>query len=504
DLAAARQLRDVAISAQKTAQDTLQFAQDTLQFVRTRWEEAAQAKDNEAAEKWEKKVERAEEKVERAEEKVETAEKKVDRAKVELDRAKHEVGKAIPAGRIKGMVKLRELRGHVSERVPSGTGKKAGGRLYCSKAGEPSKCFLSKEDSSEYYVEFAGSGPDDQGDGEAEEDSDHGFSFSDERSNAKFNFSPRQGGISSMATSAPSNAAPSVLGKGDRDPLDLEMQPLTGVNGNGEEKSPSHPGKQVWPSRNKFFCRGTMMTGLDLYPGSLLFVLHLGPVAQVFPHLWREGCYALPLATLADLLASDSGRRTKLAGGTDKSSCVVATDGAGVGQRNYHFFFGFVTSAVALESLVLCLAMMVLPVLFWFLNSENFELAVDGMIHVSSGALQPVFYALIALLGKVADGEETIVVLGSHIVCSSVLDSEVYHVFLIATKRTTKEFRRNLSNIAEERREALGSSILYCPQIHWALVDPRDVIRVDEAPPPTPNNFCTDELGGERSGWVCW
>ena len=46
------------------------------------------------------------------------------------------------------------------------------------------------------------------------------------------------------------------------------------------------------------------------------------------------------------------------------------------------------------------------------------------MIHVSSGALQPVFYALIALLGKVADGEETIVVLGSHIVCSSVLDSE--------------------------------------------------------------------------------
>eukprot|EP00437_Effrenium_voratum_P056088 CAMPEP_0181534166 /NCGR_PEP_ID=MMETSP1110-20121109/73552_1 /TAXON_ID=174948 /ORGANISM="Symbiodinium sp., Strain CCMP421" /LENGTH=44 /DNA_ID= /DNA_START= /DNA_END= /DNA_ORIENTATION= len=33
-------------------------------------------------------------------------------------------------------------------------------------------------------------------------DSDHGFSFSDERSNVKFNFSPRQGGISSMATSA--------------------------------------------------------------------------------------------------------------------------------------------------------------------------------------------------------------------------------------------------------------------------------------------------------------
>lgn len=26
----------------------------------------------------------------------------------------------------------------------------------------------------------------------------------------------------------------------------------------------------------------------------------------------------------------------------------------------------------------------------------------------------------------------------------------------------------------------------------WALVDPRDLIRADEAPPPTPNNFCVD------------
>jgi len=33
----------------------------------------------------------------------------------------------------------------------------------------------------------------------------------------------------------------------------------------------------------------------------------------------------------------------------------------------------------------------------------------------------------------------------------------------------------------------------------WALVDPRDLIRADEAPPPTPNNFCVDR-GGEF--WV--
>ena len=106
DLAAALQLRDLAISGLQTAQDAQKTAQDTLQFVQTRWEEAVQAKDNEAAEKWEEKVKRAEEKVERAEVKVETAEKKIDRAKVELDRAKQEVEKAkeaakasVPAGR---------------------------------------------------------------------------------------------------------------------------------------------------------------------------------------------------------------------------------------------------------------------------------------------------------------------------------------------------------------------------------------------------------------------
>merc|ERR1711988_930957 len=61
-----------------------------------------------------------------------------------------------------------------------------------------------------------------------------------------------------------------------------------------------------------------------------------------------------------------------------------------IGQRNYHFFFGFVTS-------VLCLALLVLPVLFWFLNSDDFEVAVDAMVHVSGGVLQPIFYTLTAV-----------------------------------------------------------------------------------------------------------
>merc|ERR1711988_1498714 len=60
-----------------------------------------------------------------------------------------------------------------------------------------------------------------------------------------------------------------------------------------------------------------------------------------------------------------------------------------VGQRNYHFFFGFITC-------VMVLAMMVLPAVFSFLNSEDFEVAVDAMQHVSAGVLQPVFYTLIA------------------------------------------------------------------------------------------------------------
>merc|ERR1712066_186769 len=92
-----------------------------------------------------------------------------------------------------------------------------------------------------------------------------------------------------------------------------------------------------------------------------------------------------------------------------------------VGQRNYHFFFGFVTS-------VMCLAVMVFPVLFWFLNSDNFELAVDGLLNVSSGVLQPLFYALIAF--------------GSLVAIAGVLPFFLwfYHLFLITTNKTTKEY----------------------------------------------------------------
>jgi len=276
-----------------------------------------------------------------------------------------------------------------------------------------------------------------------------------------------------------------------------------------------------------------------LAPSSLYFI-------WVFPHLWRQGIYAMPVATLAVFLmtsgfllatccsdpgiiprreviiATNTAAKLEAALGFDPlASSHVPLDGRGngrnlppeltsrgyrwcrtcrivrpprashcpdcdncvmrydhhcpfvnncVGQRNYHFFFGFVTS-------VLCLALLVLPVLFWFLNSDNFELAVDGLMHVSSGVLQPVFYGLIAF--------------GSLIGIATILSSLLwfYHLFLIATKRTTKEFRRNLDNIAEEPTLcAERGPRLFDP---WALVDPRDLIRQDEAPPPPVPTMCS-------------
>lgn len=143
-----------------------------------------------------------------------------------------------------------------------------------------------------------------------------------------------------------------------------------------------------------------------------------------------------------------------------------------VGQRNYHFFFGFVTS-------VLCLALLVLPMCAWFLNSGNFKPAVQGIINVSSGVLSPVWYALIAF-GSLA---------GIAALLTCMLWS--YHTFLITTNRTTKEFRRSIPNIAEEPTLcAQRGPRLFDP---WALVVPEDLIRKDEAPLP-PGTCCS----------VCW
>jgi len=349
-----------------------------------------------------------------------------------------------------------------------------------------------------------------------------------------------------------------VLGKAAEDE-DLELQPLAGQARQVAAERPRKPLYRAWPSRNKFFCRGALMTGGETemgitpncsVPNLCVWTCILAPCSLyfvwVFPHLIRQGCYALPLATLAVFLmasgfllatcCSDPGiiprREVIFATGTagaleatlgydtlaqstvpldgrngatkvpvdlssrgyrwcrtcrivrpprashcpDCDNCVLRYDhhcpfvNNCVGQRNYHFFFGFVTS-------VLCLAVLVLPVLFWFLNSDDFELAVDGInVLTSGGLMQPFFYTLIAC--------------GCLIGLASLLSFVlwIYHVFLIATKQTTKEFRRSIPNANEEPTLcASRGPRLFDP---WALVDPRDVIRKDEAPPVQPPTFC--------------
>lgn len=360
-------------------------------------------------------------------------------------------------------------------------------------------------------------------------------------------------------TDASTDVGSTIMGRVTED-TDIEMQQLG--KGAGRPRDPDRPKKalwSVWPSRNKFFFRGLCMTGGEIelgitpnwsVPNLCVWTCILAPCSLyfiwVFPHLVRQGCFAMPAATLAVflmatgfllatccsdpgiiprrevILATDSGAKLEAALGYDSlaSDCVPLDGRNGgrnlpmdltsrgyrwcrtcriirpprashcpdcdncvlrydhhcpfvnncIGQRNYHFFFGFVTS-------VLCLALLVLPVLFWFLNSDDFEVAVDAMTHVSSGVLQPVFYTLIAC--------------GSLIGIATVLSMVLwlYHLFLIASRRTTKEFRRNIPNLAEEPTLcAERGPRLFDP---WAMIDPRDLIRHDETPPPQPSNFCS-------------
>lgn len=359
-----------------------------------------------------------------------------------------------------------------------------------------------------------------------------------------------------------------VVGKAAAHDTDLELQALApgdGAKASARQVATDRSKKRlhsVWPSRSKFFCRGALMTGGETevgitencsVPNLCVWTCILVPCTfyffWVFPHLWRQGVYAMPLATLVVFLltsglllatccsdpgiiprrevimATGSAAALEAALGFDAlaSSCVPADGNLSgralpvdltrrgyrwcrtcriirpprashcpdcdncvlrydhhcpfvnncVGQRNYAFFFGFVTS-------VFCLAIMVLPVLFWFLNSDDFELTVDTMMHVSSGVLQPVFYALIGFGALAAIAASLSFILWA------------YHLFLIATRRTTKEFRRNLENITEEPTLcAARGPRLFDP---WALVDPRDLIRADESPKPPVGNVCQ----------VCW
>lgn len=89
-----------------------------------------------------------------------------------------------------------------------------------------------------------------------------------------------------------------------------------------------------------------------------------------------------------------------------------------IGQRNYHFFVGFVTSVV-------CLALVVLPGLFWcILTPMLHEVTASNKEESISGALVGVIIAVSSLAG---------------IALLALLIFLGYHLFLIASGMTTKE-----------------------------------------------------------------
>mmetsp|Transcript_42687 Transcript_42687/g.91555 ORF Transcript_42687/g.91555 Transcript_42687/m.91555 type:complete len:362 (+) Transcript_42687:58-1143(+) len=287
---------------------------------------------------------------------------------------------------------------------------------------------------------------------------------------------------------------------------------------------------QVWPSQNTFFCRGWCMTGGSeecwapnfcvwtciLVPSSIFFIF-------VFPQLWHRGAYALPLAVLgvfsmtvfllcatcctdpgilprrSVILATGSAEDLENALGfdilggvpgqqrgepelpshlrhqgyrwcrtcrivrpprashcSDCDNCVLRYDhhcpfvNNCVGQRNYHFFFGFITS-------VLVLAMLVIPSVLTYISALNVDQTMDHMGSISSAMR-------IALYGLALGG--VLVVAAAFL--SFILWS--YHVFLISTSRTTKEFQKSLPNATEEPTLcAARGRMLFDP---WTQVDP--------------------------------
>eukprot|EP00439_Symbiodinium_sp_Y106_P054734 s1875_g7.t1 len=287
---------------------------------------------------------------------------------------------------------------------------------------------------------------------------------------------------------------------------------------------------QQWPSKNMFCCCGCCMTGGtdECYcPNMCVWCFILVPSCTYFgvvaPKLISNGIYLLPGATLAIFLiatglllatcCTDPGiipcREVILATGTadqlkvalgydvlgpegsdsaslppqlrkqgyrfcntccivrpprsshcsDCDNCVLRFDhhcpfvNNCVGQRNYHYFFGFITC-------VMLLATMVMPALALHLFNPDQDKAMKNAAKIDK-SMSLLFYAMCGVGALVTFAAFLSMVLW------------LYHLFLIVTRQTTKEFRKGIANIDEEPTLCAARG----PQLFdpWALVDPKDL-----------------------------
>lgn len=331
----------------------------------------------------------------------------------------------------------------------------------------------------------------------------------------------------------PLSPGPQRIGVGSERDVEAGEEPREtfDIEPGERRRSRLRPLYEVWPSDNIFFCKGLLMTGGtdECYaPNICIWTCIMVPCScffgWVFPSLWKRGAYALPMAVLvlffvttglllatcctdpgiiprrevilatrcaAELQAalgydvlggSSSGaepqideklrrkgyrwcrtcrivRPPRASHCSDCDNCVLRYDhhcpfvNNCVGQRNYHFFFGFITS-------VLVLAVLVIPSILTFFSALDGELMAKQMSQVS-GTMWVFLWAVAAI--------------GILIIIAALLGLLLwfYHVFLITTNKTTKEYRKSLANVAEEPTlcSSRGPS-LFDP---WFMVDPDDI-----------------------------
>lgn len=126
-----------------------------------------------------------------------------------------------------------------------------------------------------------------------------------------------------------------------------------------------------------------------------------------------------------------------------------------VGQRNYRYFFGFVTSVV-------CLAILVLPVCLWVLlagGNSNLQSAVQMLGKMLGSSTVYIIFPIVCAFGFMVG----LAAFGSLLLW-------LHHVYLIHTGRTTREFHKGITGVTEE--PALCEPPGPCLFDALALVDP--------------------------------